>query len=140
MTEELDLLETSCRQFFAKECAPHYERWEKQGCVDREIWTKAGAAGLLCAGIPEAYGGAGGSFAHEAVIAIEANRAGISGLGIPLHNAIVAPYVLNYGSEEQTLVRGLAAREARNIGVVQGLTAVSALHHEAERYCGSVSE
>jgi long-chain-acyl-CoA dehydrogenase len=101
MTEELDLLERTCREFFARECAPHYDRWEKQGCVDRDIWMKAGAAGLLCAGIPETYGGAGGSFAHEAVIAIEANRAGISGLGIPLHNAIVAPYILNYGSEEQ---------------------------------------
>jgi acyl-CoA dehydrogenase len=51
--------------------------------------------------MPERYGGAGGTFAHEAVIAIEANRAGVSGLGIPLHNAIVAPYILNYGSEEQ---------------------------------------
>ena len=101
MTEELELLETTCRQFFAKECAPHYDRWEKQGCVDRDIWRKAGSAGLLCASIPEGYGGAGGTFAHEAVIAIEANRAGISGLGIPLHNAIVAPYILNYGSEEQ---------------------------------------
>jgi acyl-CoA dehydrogenase len=51
--------------------------------------------------VPEEYGGAGGNFAHEAVIALEANRAGISGLGIPLHNAIVAPYILNYGSTEQ---------------------------------------
>jgi acyl-CoA dehydrogenase len=101
MTEELELLEATCRQFFLKECAPHYDRWEKQGSVDREIWTKAGTAGLLCAGIPVAYGGAGGTFAHEAVIALEANRAGISGLGIPLHNAIVAPYIHNYGSEDQ---------------------------------------
>jgi acyl-CoA dehydrogenase len=101
MTEELELLEASCRQFFQQECVPHYDRWEKQGCVDRDIWTKAGAAGLLCAGIPEEYGGAGGNFAHEAVIALEANRAGISGLGIPLHNAIVAPYIFNYGSSEQ---------------------------------------
>ncbi|MGH6874297.1 MAG: acyl-CoA dehydrogenase family protein, partial [Aestuariivirgaceae bacterium] len=101
MNEELQLLAATCRQFFLKECVPHYERWEEQGCVDREIWQKAGTAGLLCASMPERYGGAGGTFAHEAVIAIEANRAGISGLGIPLHNAIVAPYILNYGSEEQ---------------------------------------
>jgi acyl-CoA dehydrogenase len=101
MTEELDLLSATCQQFFVKECAPHYERWEKQGCVDREIWTKAGEAGLLCAAVPEAYGGAEGTFAHEAIIAFEANRAGISGFGISLHNAIVAPYILNYGSEEQ---------------------------------------
>jgi len=101
MNEELELLASSCRQFFLKECVPHYDRWEQQGCVDREIWQKAGTAGLLCASMPELYGGAGGNFAHEAVIAIEANRAGVSGLGIPLHNAIVAPYILNYGSEEQ---------------------------------------
>jgi short/branched chain acyl-CoA dehydrogenase len=101
MNEELELLAATCRQFFLKECVPHYERWENQGCVDREIWHKAGTAGLLCASMPERYGGAGGTFAHEAVIAIEANRAGVSGLGIPLHNAIVAPYILNYGSEEQ---------------------------------------
>jgi acyl-CoA dehydrogenase len=101
MTEELELLAESCRRFFLHECAPHYDRWEKQGCVDREIWTKAGTTGLLCAAMPEAYGGAGGTFAHDAVIALEANRAGIAGLGIPLHNAIVAPYILNYGSQEQ---------------------------------------
>jgi acyl-CoA dehydrogenase len=101
MNEELELLAATCRQFFLKECVPHYDRWEQQGCVDREIWRKAGTAGLLCASMPERYGGAGGNFAHEAVIAIEANRAGVSGLGIPLHNAIVAPYILNYGSEEQ---------------------------------------
>lgn len=101
MNEELELLASTCRQFFLKECVPHYDRWEQQGCVDREIWQKAGTAGLLCASMPELYGGAGGNFAHEAVIAIEANRAGVSGLGIPLHNAIVAPYILNYGSEEQ---------------------------------------
>jgi acyl-CoA dehydrogenase len=101
MNEELELLAATCRRFFLKECVPHYDRWEQQGCVDREIWQKAGTAGLLCASMPERYGGAGGTFAHEAVIAIEANRAGVSGLGIPLHNAIVAPYILNYGSEEQ---------------------------------------
>jgi alkylation response protein AidB-like acyl-CoA dehydrogenase len=101
MTEELKLLAETCRQFFVQECVPHYDQWEEQGCVGREIWEKAGRAGLLCAEIPERYGGAGGTFAHDAVIAFEANRAGIAGLGIPLHNAIVAPYILNYGSEEQ---------------------------------------
>jgi acyl-CoA dehydrogenase len=101
MTEELKLLAETCRQFFLQECVPHYDRWEEQGCVGREIWEKAGRAGLLCAEMPERYGGAGGTFAHDAVIAFEANRAGIAGLGIPLHNAIVAPYILNYGSEDQ---------------------------------------
>jgi alkylation response protein AidB-like acyl-CoA dehydrogenase len=101
MSEDLVLLSDSARRFFLKECAPHYERWEAQGSVDRDIWLKAGQTGLLGAEVPEAYGGPGGSFAHDAVITCEANRAGIDGWGGPLHNAIVVPYIVHYGSEEQ---------------------------------------
>jgi alkylation response protein AidB-like acyl-CoA dehydrogenase len=101
MSEDLVLLSDSARRFFLEECAPHYERWEAQGSVDRDIWLKAGQTGLLGAEVPEAYGGPGGSFAHDAVITCEANRAGIDGWGGPLHNAIVVPYIVHYGSEEQ---------------------------------------
>ena len=65
------------------------------------MWTKAGAAGLLCASMPEEYGGAGGSFAHEAVIDREYALAGFDTFGAPLHSGIVAPYILHYGTEEQ---------------------------------------
>ncbi|MGI9484135.1 MAG: acyl-CoA dehydrogenase family protein [Hyphomicrobiales bacterium] len=101
MDEELDMLSEASHRFFEKECVPHYERWEEEGLVDREAWEKAGETGLLCAEIPEEYGGAGGTFAHEAVICQTANRLGVDGFGLPLHNAIVAPYILHYGSEDQ---------------------------------------
>ena len=101
MDEELDMLSEASRRFYEKECVPHYERWEEEGLVDREVWEKAGEIGLLCAEMPEEYGGAGGTFAHEAVICQAANHVGIDGFGLPLHNAIVAPYILHYGSEEQ---------------------------------------
>jgi acyl-CoA dehydrogenase len=101
MSEDLELLAESASRFFERECAPHYERWEQQGSVGREIWRKAGALGLLGAAVPEAYGGAGGTFAHDAVITLAANVHGIDGFGLPLHNSIVLPYVVNYGSEEQ---------------------------------------
>ena len=68
---------------------------------DREVWTKAGAAGLLCPALPEEYGGVGGSFAHEAVIARQLSLAGFDSFGAPLHSGIVAPYILHYGTEEQ---------------------------------------
>ena len=76
MTEDLVLLEEQARRFIATEYVPHMDSWNEQGMYDREVWTKAGAAGLLCPAIPEEYGGAGGSFAHEAVIGRELSLAG----------------------------------------------------------------
>ena len=101
MTEDLVVFDTEARKFMERECTPHAEKWIKQQHVDRSVWRKAGEAGLLCASTPEAYGGAGGSFAHEAVIIDHLGRLGIDGWGITLHNAIVAPYVTHYCSEEQ---------------------------------------
>ena len=80
---------------------PNIEKWHEQGMMDRSAWNKLGEAGLLLAGIPEEYGGAGGTFAHETVINREFALAGMDQIGAPLHSGIVAPYILNYGTEEQ---------------------------------------
>jgi acyl-CoA dehydrogenase len=101
MTEDLVLLEEQARRFLTAEFAPHVERWSEEHSYPREVWSKTGEAGLLCAGIPEEYGGAGGSFAHEAVIDREYSLAGLDSFGAPLHSGIVAPYILRYGTEEQ---------------------------------------
>jgi long-chain-acyl-CoA dehydrogenase len=101
MTEDLVLLEEQARRFIATEYVPHLDRWSEEGIYDREVWSKAGAAGLLCPAIPEEYGGAGGSFAHEAVINRELSLAGFDAFGAPLHSGIVAPYILHYGTDEQ---------------------------------------
>src|SRR5215831_14630644 len=101
MTEDLVLLEEQARRFIAAEYVPHLETWNEEGRYDREVWNKAGAAGLLCPAIPEEYGGAGGTFAHEAVIGRELSLAGFDSFGAPLHSGIVAPYILHYGTEEQ---------------------------------------
>ncbi len=101
MTEDVVLLEEQARRFIAAEFVPHLEKWHDERFYPREVWTKAGAAGLLCASMPEDYGGAGGSFAHEAVIDREYSLAGFDTFGASLHSGIVAPYILNYGTEEQ---------------------------------------
>ena len=101
MTEELVLLEQQVRRFVAAEYVPHFDRWNEQGMYDRDVWNKAGAAGLLCPSIPEEYGGPGGSFAHEAVIGRELSLAGFDSFGAGLHSGIVAPYILHYGTDEQ---------------------------------------
>jgi acyl-CoA dehydrogenase len=101
ITEELAVLEDQARRFFSTELVPQVERWTEQGVIDRSAWKKLGEAGLLCASIPEEYGGAGGSFAHEAIINREIALAGLDSLGAPLHSGIVAPYILRYGTPEQ---------------------------------------
>jgi len=102
--EELAILQDQVARFVARELAPHAERWRQEKLVDRAAWLKAGEAGLLCASIPEAYGGGGGTLAHEAVIHQELTRAGLGGgfgAGNSVSSAIVAHYILAYGTEDQ---------------------------------------
>jgi acyl-CoA dehydrogenase len=101
MTEDVVLLEEQARRFIDAEFVPHLDRWNEAGMYEREVWTKAGAAGLLCASMPEEYGGGGGSFAHEVAINRALSLAGFDAFGAPLHSGIVAPYILHYGTEEQ---------------------------------------
>lgn len=104
MTEDINIFRSSVRKLIEREFEPHYDRWAEQGIVDREAWQLAGDAGLLCVSMPEEYGGGGGTFAHEAVIAEELEYSGVGiGFSIGLHNAIIAPYYLAYGTEEQRL-------------------------------------
>ena len=97
-SEDHHLFRDQVRKFFERELIPHLERWEAQGEIDRDFWRKAGDAGLLCATVPEAYGGLGLNFGYNAVIDEELGYAG-SSAGIGLHSDIVAPYIVVYGSE-----------------------------------------
>lgn len=99
--EDVAMLYDMATRFLSEEIAPHYEAFERAEIFDRESWRKAGSAGLLCASMPEQYGGGGGTFAHESVIMEAVGHVGVDGFGIALHNAIVAPYILHYGTEEQ---------------------------------------
>jgi acyl-CoA dehydrogenase len=101
MTDELADLAEMSTAFFQRESTPHQKRWSEQQHVDREFWNKVGDVGLLCASVPEEYGGAGGTFAHETVIIESQAKAGDSAFGGAVHSAICAHYILNYGSEEQ---------------------------------------
>jgi len=103
LDDELNMLRDASARFFKERWLPRAAQWRAAGMMDRGSWREAGAQGLLCAGMPEAYGGGGGSFAHDAVIIEAAAYAGLSGFGGGLHSAIVAPYVHRYGSDEQKM-------------------------------------
>ncbi len=100
-SEDVAMVRDMAEKFLEAEIAPHYESYEKNEIVPRSDWEKAGANGLLCAAMPEEFGGAGGSYAHEVAIIEALGHTGVDGFGIALHSAIVAPYILNHGSQEQ---------------------------------------
>ncbi|WP_339951433.1 acyl-CoA dehydrogenase family protein [uncultured Albimonas sp.] len=102
MDDELDMLSDAMRGFVEKEMSPHEARWQAQGHVDRDFWRKAGEVGMLCASIPEEYGGHGGDFRHEAMITYQqyAGR-GHSSFGNGVHSQICAWYILEFGTEDQ---------------------------------------
>lgn len=100
-TEEHDIFRTHVRKFLDRECVPHVDTWIKNGIVPKDVWLKAGKAGLLCMGQPEEYGGAGGNFIHTTIFAEEMADALVEGPGWTLHNDIVAPYIEHYASEDQ---------------------------------------
>lgn len=89
------------RRFVRTEIAPHSLKWDADGIVPRDLWLKAGAAGILCPGISEKYGGGGGDRLHSAIAMEEVAGAGHFGPGFGLHSDIVAPYIEAYGSEVQ---------------------------------------
>jgi alkylation response protein AidB-like acyl-CoA dehydrogenase len=99
--DDVEAFRELAHDFLAKECAPNEERWAEQQHVDREVWNKAGELGLLCPSIPTEYGGGGGTFALEAVLAEEQTRTLAPSLGTAVHSTIVAHYINAYGTEEQ---------------------------------------
>ena len=100
--EEFSMFRNSVGRFLDDNAPPEkFEGWRRAKVVERDLWTKAGAAGLLGLSTSTAFGGIGGDFRHEAILIEEAAKRGIEGWGASLHNAIVMPYIEIYGTEDQ---------------------------------------
>ncbi len=99
MNEELRMYRKALREFIKEEFVPRQAKWREQHRPDAADWKQAGETGLLLPDVPEEYGGAGGTFAHQAVVTEELAQAGVNfGCGV---QSIVSHYILNYGNEEQ---------------------------------------
>jgi acyl-CoA dehydrogenase len=99
--EDHEAFREQVRRFIDKEIVPHHAAWEHAGIVPRELWLKAGAAGLLCVTVSEEYGGAGGDYGHSAVLIEELARANATAVGFTTHSEIVANYIVAYGTDKQ---------------------------------------
>jgi len=99
--EEHNIFRESVRRFMEREVVPYHAQWEKDGIVPRALWLKAGAEGLLCCTVPEAYGGLGLDYLFDVIVFEELWRVGASGPGFLIHTDLVATYILSFGTEEQ---------------------------------------
>src|ERR1700709_1553278 len=90
----------SARTFLERECVPHHKQWEADGIVPRGVWVEAGKQGLLGMGVPGEFGGGGAPhIRYNAGLGEEIARARCSGIGFPLHNDVVEPYLVKYATE-----------------------------------------
>jgi acyl-CoA dehydrogenase len=101
--EDLEAVRDLAASYFTKEVVPNGAKHVAQGHPDPALYRRAGDLGLLCMSIPEAYGGGGGTFAHEVVLIEEQLRSGDPSMGFAVHAGIVAHYLLAYATEDQKL-------------------------------------
>ena len=92
--EDHDIWRSTVRRFVEREIVPFHAQWEAQGIVPRDLWLRAGAAGLLCCSVPEAYGGPSLDYLFDVVVIEELWRAGASGPGFLVHSDLVTGYIL----------------------------------------------
>ncbi|MEO8187034.1 MAG: acyl-CoA dehydrogenase family protein, partial [Burkholderiaceae bacterium] len=81
---------------------PGHAEWENEGHVPRDLWRRAGAAGLLLPMAPAEYGGGGGDFLHTTIVVEEIAAVLATGItGFTTHSDIVAPYLVMFGTQAQ---------------------------------------
>ncbi len=100
--EDLRLFEAMVDRFLDENADAHtLARWREQGFVEQDTWRKAGAAGILGATIPEAYGGSGLDFRYDAIVMERQGLKNALNFAYSLHTTVVAPYIYHYATPEQ---------------------------------------
>lgn len=114
-----ELFRDTVARFIAAEITPYHAQWEQDGRVPRELWRKAGRAGILLPSTNEQYGGGGGDFLHTVVVVEEIARVLATGVtGFTTHSDIVAPYLVNFGTERQKALYLPAMAQGEIVGAL----------------------
>ena len=118
-----DELRDSIRRFVAKEVVPHVADWEKT-TFPSEIVQRMGELGFLGLSMPEEYGGQGGDYFTNIVLAEEIGRGGSGGflMGLSVHTDMVMPPILQFGTEAQKrryLAPGIAGEQIFALGITE---------------------
>ena len=102
LSEEMQALRETARDFAEKEIVPNVEKWEEQHYFPREVIKKMADLGFYGTLIPEEYGGNGMGFLAGTIVTEEVARASAS-LRVTFNMQTFGPAlsILRYGSEEQ---------------------------------------
>jgi alkylation response protein AidB-like acyl-CoA dehydrogenase len=122
-TDEHEALRESIRNFATKELAPHAEEWEET-TFPNWVFERMGELGFLGLSYPEAYGGQGGDYYANIVLAEEigAARSGGLAMGIAVHTDMATPPVFLFGTEEQKqryLVPSIKGKKISCLGITE---------------------
>jgi len=99
--EEHDMFRDAVRRFFNEALVPNIDDWEAAGRIPGSFMRACGEQGILCPQVPEAYGGPGGDYLYNAIVAEEFAYTTLGPGCIAVHSDIVAGYLLAHGDEEQ---------------------------------------
>jgi len=99
--ETHEQVRTTIRKFVAEHIAPHVREWEEAGTFPRELYQRAGEAGILGLGYPDHLGGVGeGDVFMKVAASEELMRSGSGGLVAALGSLDIAlPPIVKWGSE-----------------------------------------
>src|SRR5262245_3897813 len=122
-TEEHEALRESIRAFVDRELAPHAEEWEETTFPD-SVFRRMGELGFLGLSMPEAYGGQGGDYYCNLVLAEELSRSHSGGLamGLAVHTDMATPPILQFGTEAQKqayLVPSIRGEKISCLGITE---------------------
>src|SRR5215211_7263979 len=122
-TEEHDQLRESIRSFAQRELAPHAEEWEETTFPDW-VFERMGELGFLGLSYPEEYGGQGGDYYANLVLAeemVHSNSGGLA-MGVAVHTDMATPPVFLFGTEEQKqryLVPAIKGEKISCLGITE---------------------